>query len=195
VIQQFIDLANQLVEQPLLLALVLMLGTFVAEDSATLAAALLVSEGRVSYEVAFGALLVGILLSDMGLYALGRLVGPRVITWGLVSAERLEQATYWFQRNIIVAVLVTRCMPGLRMATYVASGIFRASLPKFALAVCFASVVWLVLVMWLGDQISKAAGRYRWWVLGGLILVLALVQFIVYLRRPRSTCAASQEQA
>ena len=56
--------------------------TFVLEDPTTIGAGLLVADGRMEFMVAFLGVSAGIAVGDMGLYGIGRLVGPRVIGRG-----------------------------------------------------------------------------------------------------------------
>ena len=53
--------------------MLILLGTFVLEDAATILAAMDVQVQQVSLVVAMVALYVGIILGDLGLYGLGRL--------------------------------------------------------------------------------------------------------------------------
>ena len=64
---------------PWLQAMLILLGTFVLEDAATVLAAMDVQMGRVALGVALGALYAGIVLGDLGLYGLGRLAA--MVPW------------------------------------------------------------------------------------------------------------------
>ena len=59
--------------RPLLQALAIILGTFILEDAATVLAAMRAEEGAIPIWLALVSLYVGVVLGDLGLYALGRL--------------------------------------------------------------------------------------------------------------------------
>jgi len=64
-------------------AMLIVLGTFVLEDAATVLAAMQAQSGAVPLPVALLALYAGIILGDLGLYGLGALSGqvPMVTRW------------------------------------------------------------------------------------------------------------------
>ena len=101
--------------------------TFILEDPTTLASALLVADGRMLYWTALIGLSMGIGIGDWGLYALGRFMGPKTLAWGLVSERRLERAGAWFERNLVVAIFVSRFVPGLRLPMNIGAGMIQAS--------------------------------------------------------------------
>jgi len=178
------DLLGQLLRDasahPLIQGLAIILATFILEDPTTIGAGLLVAEDRMAFVTAFVALTVGISLGDFGLFWVGRLAGPRVVRWGLVSPARLERANRWFQRNLVAAVILSRFLPGMRTPTYIAAGIARASARRFVIVAVAASLVWsyllLHLTVALGDAVMPMLGRYRWPVAAVVLLVLVIVQ-------------------
>lgn len=151
---------------PLLQGLVAALATFVLEDPTTIGAGLLVADGKMAFRTALAGVFLGIAVGDVGLYAIGRLAGPRVLGWRLVSRERLERVGRWFDRHLIAAVLLSRFVPGMRLPTYVGAGISRASFGKFVVTVVGATLVWtwvlLTLTVEIGEAVLPLLGRARW---------------------------------
>ena len=65
-------------------------GTFILEDAATLLAAMQVATGFLSLPLALGALYAGIVLGDLGLYGLGWLSASHRWAQRLVPARRQD---------------------------------------------------------------------------------------------------------
>ncbi len=186
------ELLRRFSEDPFLQGLAIILATFILEDPTTIGAGLLVAEDHMAFATAFVALTVGISLGDFGLYWLGRLAGPRVVRWGLVSPGRLERAHQWFRRNLVGAVILSRFVPGMRTPTYIAAGIARASARRFAVIAVAASLVWTYLLLHLtvalGDAVMPMLGRYRW-----PAAAVAVVLLMILLRRAGRAAVSRRE--
>lgn len=154
--------------------------TFILEDPTTLASALLVADGRMLYWTALIGLSMGIGVGDWGLYALGRFVGPKTLAWGLVSERRLERAGAWFERNLVVAIFVSRFVPGLRLPMNIGAGMIQASPMRYLPMALVASLVWTFLALStiskLGEAVLPLLGALKWPVAITLLLALILVQ-------------------
>ena len=116
-------------------AVLIISGTFVLEDAATLLTAMQVASGALSLPVALGSLYAGIVLGDLGLYGLGRLSATHGWAKKLVPQHRQDLGRNWVKRKVIPLVLVSRFVPGLRLPTYTTLGFLRAPFLHFALAV------------------------------------------------------------
>ena len=68
--------------------MLIVLGTFVLEDAATVLAAMDVQVGRVALVVALASLYAGIVLGDLGLYGMGRLAAQAPWAARLVPCSR-----------------------------------------------------------------------------------------------------------
>ncbi len=84
--------------------------------------------------VALGALYVGIVLGDIGLYGLGRLSAR--ISWlaRRLPPHRQAAVRAWISGRVFKVVLVSRFLPGLRLPTYTTCGFVGADLRQFILA-------------------------------------------------------------
>ena len=93
----------------------ILLGTFVLEDAATILAAMDVQVGQVTLVVALVALYVGIVLGDIGLYGLGRLAvtTPWARRWA--PPERFGRSRDWLRTHVIKIVFISRFLPGARL--------------------------------------------------------------------------------
>lgn len=174
------QIVGRLAGSPWLQGIVAAFGTLILEDPTTITCGLLVAEGRMLFLTALVGLSLGIAIGDLGLYAIGRLVGPNTVKWGLITVDRLERARHWFDRNLLLAVLISRFLPGTRLPTYVGAGIFQASAVRFLAAALVASLVWtfvlLTATVKLGEAFLPMLGRYRWPIALTLIAAIVLVQ-------------------
>jgi pimeloyl-ACP methyl ester carboxylesterase/membrane protein DedA with SNARE-associated domain len=142
--------------------------TLVSEDLACIAGGLLVSRGTLAFFPATLACLIGITLGDLLLFSAGRVLGrPALVRAPLrwfVSAADVERSSAWFRRKGMGLVLTTRFLPGTRLPTYVAAGILRTSVSRFAAAFLLAAMLWTPLLVGaaalFGDRMLTAFGEY-----------------------------------
>jgi len=180
--------------EPLLQGTLAALATFVLEDPTTIGCGLLVADGRMALATAFIGVSMGIAAGDVGLYAIGRLFGPRVVRWGWVPRQQLDRASIWFQRNVVSAVLLSRFVPGTRLITYLAAGVLHAPPYRFVLVVVVASIVWtallLLVTVGLGELVLPILGRARW-----PLAIAAIGLFVLLQRRVAGKSVATGDDA
>ena len=159
--------------------MLIVLGTFVLEDAATVLAAMDVQVGRVAMKVALASLYAGIVLGDIGLYGLGRLAAS--VPWAarLVPAERVQRGAAMLNPHVVKVVFVSRFLPGARLPTYTACGYFGVDFRPFALAAIGATLIWTSLLfgvsLHVGRLIMEHLGTWRWVGVGGFLLTLMLM--------------------
>ena len=182
---------EQVAGSPLQQGVLAALSTFVLEYPTTLGCGLLVADQKMAFLTAFWGLSIGIALGDLGLYGLGRVFGPRVTGWGLVSDDRMERAGHWFSRNLVSAVIVSRFLPGMRLPTYIGAGVLKAPVGKFLAVAAAASALWTLLLLSLAVELGEALlpllGRWKWPVIVLLISFVVGTQWLlsrVSTRRP-----------
>ena len=162
---------------PMLQAVLIILGTFVLEDAATVLAAMQAASGGIAIPVALCSLYAGIVLGDLGLYALGAL--SRRIPWltRLVTLRRMRQGRDWLDGRVFHVVFVSRFIPGARLPTYTACGFLGADWRRFALAAVVATLIWTSLLfgvsLKVGALLMQYLGAWRW--LGGIGFALAVI--------------------
>ncbi|WP_029897252.1 DedA family protein [Desulfohalovibrio reitneri] len=185
-LQEFIAYLATLADLPVVQALLAGAASLVLEDPVTLACGLLVAGGSMSPWAAALGLTVGLAVGDLGLYMLGRYPG-RMLSKRILERPRFEKSRQWLSRNLITAVLTARCIPGMRFPTYVAAGLARAPVWKFALVAVGASALWTLTILYLTVRLGAAVGEYLgpWrWVAGvGLVVLAAGVQICISRRR------------
>ncbi|HQT65227.1 MAG: hypothetical protein B7Z75_11135 [Acidocella sp. 20-57-95] len=160
-------------------AAVIIGGTFILEDAATLLAAMQVATGLLSLPLALGALYAGIVLGDLGLYGLGWLSAQHEWAKRLVPPRRADLGREWVSQRVIPLVIVSRFIPGLRLPTYTTMGFLRAPLQKFTAAAIGATLIWtsglFFISMKLGLLLMRYMGAWRWAGLAGFCSFLILV--------------------
>ncbi len=179
------------VHHPLAQAGAIVLATFVLEDAATVLAAMQAQSGAVSIPLALGALYVGIVLGDLGLYGLGRLAAIIPAVQRFLPPQRTEVVRAWLSGRVFRVVLISRFLPGVRLPTYTTCGYLRADLRQFALATALATTVWtsgLFLVsLRIGDVLMAHFGIWRWAGAAGMVAFMLIAGRLAHrLARPRA---------
>jgi len=181
----FMKLAETFSDKPLIIYLFLFLFTFVLEDVATVSAALLSSYGHIMPEIAYMALLAGIVLGDLGLYGLGYLASHFKWAKRLLERKKVTLVNEWLDKREVIAVFGARFVPGARLPTYTAMGFFRLSFAKFIITVFFASVVWtsilFIAVYAVGEVFVDQLHEWQWpMAIFMIAIVLLLPRLIEY---------------
>lgn len=165
-------------QQPFLQAGAIVLGTFILEDAATVIAAMQAGHGGLSVGLALGALYVGIVLGDLGLYGLGRLSARLPWIGRLLPPHRSQTIKAWLEGRVFRVVLVSRFLPGLRLPTYTTCGFVGADLRQFALAAVIATICWTSLLfgisLGIGQILLDHFGAWRWAGAAGFIVFVVL---------------------
>jgi membrane protein DedA with SNARE-associated domain len=151
---------------PSVIALGILAATFVLEDVASVAAALLAAAGVIAPGLALAALFAGIVLGDLGLYGLGRLATRNPFARRILRRQGLIQARGWMDSRLFASVFGARFVPGARLPTYTASGFLGLSFLRFALAAVIASVIWtsglFAVIYSFGALVWQELGPWRW---------------------------------
>ena len=164
-------------------ACAIIVGTFILEDAATVAAAMQVDDGMIPTWIALGSLYTGIVLGDMGLYGIGRLSGQVPWIERRMLPHRRDSIRQWIGGRIFKVVLVSRFVPGLRLPTYTTCGFVRADFRKFFLAAIVATACWTSLLftvsLRVGHFLMDHLPAWRWAGAAGFIVFLIAAGRIV----------------
>lgn len=175
----FLHFINSAAGSSILTGLAIIIATFILEDPTTILVGILASENVITVFTALGALYIGIVLGDLGLYGLGSLARthPRLAKY--VEHERVTPIKAWFEKRYALTIFSVRFIPGLRLPTYTASGFFRMPLGPFLVTAVGATLVWTTLLFsaayWFGNLTSEWVGWIRWAIAAGVLLVLFFV--------------------
>ena len=159
-------------------ACAIIIGTFILEDAATVAAAMQVSEGALPMWLALVSLYAGIVLGDLGLYGLGWLSARVPWVARHLPPQRQETVKAWISGRIFKVVLVSRFLPGLRLPTYTTCGFVGADLRQFTLAAVVATAAWTSLLfatsLKVGHFLMDHLGAWRWAGAAGFVVFIIL---------------------
>ena len=171
----------------LVLMLLFILGTLISEDLTSVAAGLLVAQGRLEFLPAVAACCFGVYIGDMGLFLTGRWLGRPVVErrplrWFLTPVA-LERASAWLRKNGVKTIFLSRLMPGLRLPTYFAAGVLKTRLSTFAFYFLVAVLIWTPILVAISAFIgAEALALFDEWgamALIGLLILILLVERVV----------------
>lgn len=153
----------------------IIIGSFILEDVALLSTLALISEDKISFELGFLAIFLGISLGDIGLYFLGRLIpifGDKISYLKKISTKAKQS------RNIEVldyAIFISRLIPGSRTITYIAAGLMNYSAFKFIIYTLISVAFWVGMVLYGGKALLE---NFKSHFILGAISVLLLIYLI-----------------
>ncbi len=172
--------------------------TLILEDPTSIACGLLVADGKMGFWTAYLGVSLGITVGDLGLYAIGRLVGERIADWGFVSRKSLERTRVVFEDNMIKGIIASRFIPGTRIPMYAGAGIFAAHPVKFLLTALGASLAWTFLLMGLsiklGELVTSYLAHMKWPIMIGVVTLLILWQWGAARRRKKNELAEERAE-
>jgi membrane protein DedA with SNARE-associated domain len=149
----------QVADLPLLQVLLVASTCVVSEDPVVLACGVLVAAGKMPLATALGGLTVGILGGDLLLFAAGRALRRGVGRGQGVDPTRLTRIAACVNRHGAWMILAARCLPGTRLATYVAVGALGVPWARFLRVAAPATVAWALLLLWAIGQLEGTAAQ------------------------------------
>ena len=156
--------------------------TLISEDLTIVAAGLAVGEGRLGMTAALTSCFVGIFVGDVGLWALGRYGGRRVLSWGPVAKmplTRLHALGHWLDGHPAV-IFGSRFLPGTRMPLYIASGMVGTRPWRFIFWMFLAVATWVPLVVVTTSHFGRlVAGPLERFLGSGWLAKIATVIVVV----------------
>src|SRR5207247_3487281 len=173
----------------LLASTAIILLSFVSEDAATISSALSIFGGPLKWPLGFASCFAGIWLGDLGLYSLARYAGKNVLRsrWlaRLADPATVTHCEKTFARNSAFALIASRFVPGTRLPTYLAAGLFAMPVCRFAFITAIGALLWISvffgLTKLLGSQVlvwfAAFQGKIAAVVLTALLLAVAILFF------------------
>lgn len=167
---------------PVLQATVLFLGTFVLEEAALMAGALLAAAGELRAWFAAAVLFAGIAISDWCLYALGVASTRWKVVRDRVDGPLLRRGSQMLSGNLAIALLTARLVPWLLFPILTSCGVFRVGFFRFAAINLIVAGIYTVVVFsalyWLDQLIFDYLSTWGW-----LVAALMVVAVVVVTRR------------
>ncbi len=172
--------------------------TWLSEDAAVLGAAIAAASGALPVMPCFLSCFAGLWSGDFLLFLVarhgGRPLAERFLGHGAGIATKLEKSEAWFRKRGILALAISRFIPGLRLTTFLAAGFLRMNAFLFAIVTGVMAAFWAVLIFALARIMGKAAPAafealrgHLYLIMGGSLIILGgihvLPRFINWLRR------------
>lgn len=150
--RQISELAATLMAWPeALRGVVLGVATFLSEDLTVILAALLVARDQLDLWTALISCTAGIWVGDVGLWILGRWIGRPALNLpvirSMVTPDAVARAERWFARRGLRVVILTRFLPGSRVAAFFTAGVLGAKASWFLGWGLLAVVLWTPLLL------------------------------------------------
>jgi pimeloyl-ACP methyl ester carboxylesterase/membrane protein DedA with SNARE-associated domain len=173
------------------IVLAIIVGTLVSEDLTVIAVGLLIASGQLDVGVGAIGCLLGIVVGDYGLWAIGRFFGRRVLRWPLfrkaLPESSLEKWGRIFDRHTAKAVFLSRALPGTRLPMYLAAGILGKRSRLFLFWVTVAVLIWTPVLLLLAAIIGpKLLGFFEgvfhgpWVILASFIALALIIRLVSY---------------
>ncbi|MDG0791975.1 DedA family protein [Cohnella ginsengisoli] len=154
----------------------------------------LVSKGDVNFWGAVACGVLGALIQQWILYAIGRYGGrPIVDRYGKylhLKAKHVDKSEQWFLKYGPIIVFTARFVPVMRQVISIPAGMARMNLSLFSGLTLLASIPWSILFVWLGkslgsnwEQIDEKAAPYVRPIILIALAVLIVYFVYIYLRR------------
>jgi membrane protein DedA with SNARE-associated domain len=172
------------------------LGLPVPEEVPIVAAGVMTRAGHLHWWYALPACLIGALLGDSLMYALGRFFGAKFLREhrflsGFLSEEREQKIEQLIKQHGIKAFFVARFLVGLRSPFYLTAGILRVKYRWFLFAdfICASVVIssFFGLAYLFGDRITgliqSAERGFTVVILVGSLIALAVASFLWFRKR------------
>ncbi len=169
--------------------------TMVNEDLCVILVSLLIVRGHIDIGVGLLGCFIAIALGDIGLWAIGRFVGRRIVHWPFVNRwlneDSLDKWGRVFDKHTGKAVLMSRCMPGLRLPTYLAAGILCKKTGQFFMWVALAVFLWTPFLFLLTAIVGqRVLGFFEkvfhgpWAIVAAILVIVAIIRFVTYEAAP-----------
>jgi len=149
----------------------------------------LVYKGDISFVIAVICGVIGAILQQWLLYAIGRYGGrPFLDKFGKylhLKSKHIDIAEKWFDKYGPVIVFTGRFVPVMRQVVSIPAGMARMNLWQFTWLTTLASIPWSILFVWLGrslgdnwENIKGEASKYVQPII--LVAIALLVVFFLY---------------
>jgi membrane protein DedA with SNARE-associated domain len=163
--------------------------SWLSEDAAVLGGALAASTGSLPALPCFLTCVAGLWSGDLLLFSIARL-GGRPLTERFFGHKetwfsRMRKSEAWFADRGVMALVISRFVPGLRLTTFLAAGFLKMKAVLFALVTGVMSAFWALLAFVLVHLLGKAAPEafrtlrgHLYLIIGGVLLFVLLIRFL-----------------
>jgi membrane protein DedA with SNARE-associated domain len=160
--------------------LLAILGAFVSEDMTLITLSTLKASGKIDPMVYFIGAIVGIVLSDVFLYTVGRFWESKKKSFLWINFEKLKDKVDEYKGSKFLFIFFARFIPGTRFPTYVSAGITKYPFYLFLPTILTAIFIWVYLFSIFGKLLFEKISENKWQVLLIFILLIVFVRIILY---------------
>lgn len=134
-------------------------GPFVQEDLAVIGAVSAILHQMGNPLGVFVSISIGLMLSDMWKYWLGRAAITRA--WARKYSEKpsIHAAREKLDNNMFKTIFISRFLPGARIPLYIAAGFFKIPFSKFALSIVLTALFYIGFIYTIFFALGEIAGE------------------------------------
>jgi membrane protein DedA with SNARE-associated domain len=171
---------------PLVLMVILLaVFTIFGEDFATISGGLIVASGLLGFWYVVLACFVGILISDVSIYLIGRWIGKPVLEWRpfkwILKKQDVEKAEQMFRMKGMHIIIAARFVPGSRFPTYLVAGILKTRMPVFLGYFVLAVALWTPFIIGISTIVGTPMLNFIEAYQDYALLIFILIVLIIYL--------------
>jgi len=183
-------LTDALAAYPWGIYLCLLLGPFIQEDAAIIAAASSSSLGMGDPVLLFFSILIGLSASDLWKYWAGRWGRSHKKADWIASHGKVTMVREKVVHALGLTLMATRFVPGTRIPIYLASGFFKVPFGRFSLWVVMSGALYCLIAFllfhYLGEVGGNQARAYAPWIAISFVLVILTVQWLRGRKKPEA---------
>lgn len=162
-----------------------LIGPFIQEDAAVLGAASASVSGLGTPLWMFVAVTIGLTLSDLWKYWLGRAAITQGWAKKYAQSPKILKTKDNIVHNLGKSIMVARFIPGARIPLYIAAGFFRASFLKFSLFIFVSALIYIGIAFALFNALGEVAGEEAKKYLP-IVAIIGFIALLVFKRIKRS---------
>ena len=122
-------------------------------------------------------LVLGTIIGDFGLHLVGRWAAGSRRTEQFRLKPKIAQAEAWLLRRQMGALALARFIPGLRLPTFIASGVLKFPIYRTLAVLSAVTLVWTPALFWLSHSVMIAAETIGLvgWILAAALIVASVM--------------------
>ena len=164
-----------LTDSPMLLVyLGVLLGPFIQEDAAVVAAASLSVTNAADTTLLFIIITIGLFLSDIWKYWIGWAAMKNKGGQAFAQKKQVANLKDKVIQYPLVTLITGRFVPFTRIPIYVACGFFGVSYLKFCFYIAFTAVLYVAVIFALFHALGTLVGERIIWVLPAIVICVFL---------------------
>lgn len=157
----------------------ILIGPFVQEDAAVLAAATLSASDPQHFPTVFFVILFGLFISDIWKYWIGYSAhaSSRARKWA--ETDKVMAMQDRVKRHAVMTLLTARFLPLARVPVYIACGYFKMNYAKFCVIIFATALLYCIAIFAAIHMLGEVFGD-RMMVPMGLIAGIVIVTIVVF---------------